>query len=140
MPSYKVYNLRGNDGPPGLERAIAAVCYLTSGLAGILYIIFSRSGGRSDFFRFHFLQSIIIFMMDFLIQWIFNFMGMSVGMFTNAFLQPDMAFAPANLIGMLAGAVLGALYLLPLYGLIMAALGKYAEIPFLSDMVWRQIR
>lgn len=133
---------RQQDGPTGLERVIAVLCYLTAGIAGILYIVISRSSYQSNFFRFHFLQSIILGIIALLLGWASNTFGM-IGMpFFQLLdgLAPGVGGTIANVVVMLVQAIIVAFGLLPFYGLIWAALGKYAEIPFISNVVRQQMR
>lgn len=136
---------RPPDNASALERVVAVLCYLTSGLAGIVYIIISRTSNQSRFFRFHFLQSIILGILAILVGWAKNAFEMITA--------PAMASLGSWLHGTLAAtgdgimtaiswlimAILGALFLLPFYGAIMAALGKTAEIPYISDVVRQQL-
>lgn len=122
-----------------LERVVAVLCYLTAGLAGIVYIILSRSSSQSNFFRFHFLQSIIIGILAILLTWTSN--TLSVMLFTILDnVMPGTGGQIANGVGFALGIVMKAFALLPVYGLIFAALGKFAEIPFISNVVRQQMR
>ena len=127
------------------ERAIAVVCYLTAGLAGIIYIIISRSSGQSRFFRFHFLQSIVLGILSLMLAWCRDaLMLIAAGPFTAFFnylntIMPNTGGMIANGILMVIGWVFTAFALLPFYALIFAALGKYSEIPYISDVVRRQM-
>lgn len=133
---------RSQDNATALERVVAVLCYLTSGLAGIVYIILSRSSSQSNFFRFHFLQSIIIGIMAILLQWTAGALGMVTlplfNMLDSA--MPGTGGQIANGVGFLLAAILRAFMLLPVYGLLFAAFGKFAEIPFISNVVRQQMR
>lgn len=138
---------RQQDNPTGLERVISVLCYLTAGIAGILYIIISRSSYQSNFFRFHFMQSIILGLIALLLSWANGFFtGTMIPLLTITFFQlldglmPGTGGMIANGIVMLVQAIIVAFGLLPVYGLIFAALGKYAEIPFISNVVRQQMR
>ena len=133
---------RSQDKATALERIVAVLCYLTGGLAGIVYIILSRSSAQSSFFRFHFLQAILLGILTILFQWTIGALSLIV---TPLFTLLDNAMPAtgghiANGIGMGLTIVLQAFSLLPFYGLICAALGKFAEIPFLSNVVRQQMR
>lgn len=128
-------------GPSPVERIVGILCYLTSGIAGIIYIIINRSHQQSDFFRFHFLQSIVLGIMSMLLGWALQASAMILGPLIGMLLQ---ALSGA---GIVIGSVAEVLnfgmwifYLLPLYGAVMAGLGKYAPIPLLSDVVRNQMR
>lgn len=133
---------RQQDNPTALERVISVACYLTAGIAGILYIIISRSSYQTNFFRFHFMQSIILGIIALLIGWASNFFAMTITPFFRLLdgLLPGSGGMIANGIVMLVQAVIMAFGLLPFYGVLFAALGKYAEIPFISNVVRQQMR
>ncbi|MBX9686314.1 MAG: hypothetical protein K2X27_06400 [Candidatus Obscuribacterales bacterium] len=133
--------------PSVAERAVSALCYLTGGIIGIIYIIVSRSHYQSDFFRFHFLQSIVIVILTMLIQWARGAMGLVLGPLLPGMIEALSTVLPAaavgtgiTVLGVLINAIFTAFNLLAIYGLIWAALGKYAEIPFLSNVVRQQMR
>lgn len=133
-------------GPSAMERVVGLLCYMTGGIAGIIYIVLSRSSYQSDFFRFHFLQSIVLAIMAMLIGWAggaFNgIMGPALSWFTNLLVSAGFGGAEtiAGALGGILLLILQAFNLLPVYGAVMAALGKYAQIPFLSDVVRQQMR
>lgn len=126
--------------PELIERLLAGLCYLTMGLIGLLYIIFQGKHSNSNFFRFHFLQSIILGIVAILLQW-------TVGIFANLFggivgLIPG-AGGGTEIVGMIVGVismVLKGASLILVYGMVFAFLGKYAEIPYFSRLVRQQLR
>lgn len=128
--------------PTKWERIIAGFCYLTFGLVGLLYIILSGRSGQSSFFRFHFLQSIILGIIGLLLSWcsgIFvTIISAVLGMIDG--LAPGIGTQLAYWLSQTIVIIVRAAYLLLVYGLIWAFLGKYAEIPFISDLVRRQMR
>lgn len=132
--SYKKFE------PSLLERIVGILCYATGGIAGIIYIIITRSHSQSDFFRFHFLQSIVLAIMSMLLNWALQAASMIVGPLIAMLLN---ALSGAGIVVGTVAQVLSFLWgiflLLPLYGAIMAGLGKYAQIPFLSDVVRNQM-
>jgi uncharacterized membrane protein len=130
------------DSPTALERVVAVLCYLTMGLAGIVYIILSRSSSQSNFFRFHFLQSIILGILAILLNWAAGAAGFMVLPLFNLLdgVMPGTGGQIANGVGFLLANIMVAFSLLPIYGLIFAALGKFAEIPFISNVVRQQMR
>lgn len=127
--------------PSALERVIAGICYLTFGLAGLLYIILSGQRGQSQFFRFHFLQSIVVGIIGLLITWSSDFFIQIFGWLLNLMAPALGGNAPAVVfwVGQSVGVILKAFSLLFIYGMIWAFLGKYAEIPFISNIVRRQM-
>ncbi|HEY9869545.1 MAG TPA: hypothetical protein V6D08_10305 [Candidatus Obscuribacterales bacterium] len=128
--------------PTALERVIAGVCYLTAGLAGLLYIIISGRSGQSSFFRFHFLQSIILYIIGLLLSWasgiLLTLVGGMLGMIDN--MSPGLGVQIGSFLGVSIDIGLKVGFLLLLYGMIFAFLGKYAEIPFISNLVRQQMR
>jgi uncharacterized membrane protein len=127
--------------PSKAERAVAGFCYLTFGLVGLLYIIISGRSQQSPFFRFHFLQSIILAILSILLGWtvqIFSsVLGQTLSLVGNV--VPAFAFQGQFIAGLTLKVVTNAFLLLPIYAMILAFLGKYAEIPFISNMVRRQM-
>lgn len=127
--------------PSATERVIGGLCYLTFGLLGLLYIIISGRSSQSPFFRFHFLQSIVLGIIGLLLSWTTQvFMTLMSGLLTML----------SGVIGPVAGSiafgltftfdiVTKACFFLLVYGMLFAFLGKYAEIPFISSLVRRQM-
>ena len=130
------------DKPSVTERVVAGLCYLTFGLVGLLYIVISGRRGRSDFFQFNFLQSILLSIFGLLLGWasgifsqlILGIFGLADGITSGISSQLAMWISAAVVI------IVRAAYLLVLYATIWAFLGKYAEIPFVSNIVRQQMR
>ena len=136
-----------NDSPTGVERVISALCYLSGGIVGIIYIIVSRSANQSSFFRFHFLQSIVLAILSLLLNWAFGALSMVMGPVLPWFggilskvMSAGMVESVLSGLLLLINSLCIAWSLLSVYGLIWAALGKYAEIPFISNVVRQQMR
>lgn len=125
--------------PETVERVIAGLCYLSGGLIGLLYIILTGSRGQSNFFRFHFLQAILLAILGFLFNWCFSIMSNILGGMAGLFGGGQTAAMAFMYIGMGVGIIMKAAFLLLLYGLICAFLGKYAEIPVVSNIVRRNM-
>jgi uncharacterized membrane protein len=133
-----------NQNPEWIERIIAAFCYLSCGLVGLIYILCSGKHARAPFFYFHFLQSIILGIFTWLLNWTENIIREMLSGILGLILG---SFAPAA--GFLTAVNFGfdwflllvgkAAYLLVIYGFIFALLGRYAEIPFLSKLVHNQM-
>lgn len=120
---------RLNNSPGGVERLVSALCYMTGGIAGIIYIIISRSSYQSDFFRFHFLQSIVLVILSLLLNFSSGALRLMLG-----------ALLPVGGIELFIDGLITVMSLLAIYGIICAAIGKYAEIPFISNLVRQQMR
>lgn len=132
--------------PTTLEKVIGGLCYLTFGLAGLLYIILGGRRDQSEFFRFHFLQSILLGIIGLILGWtssifvtLVSSIMMAMANFIPAISQELVAQVSAGLsLGL--GYIMNAGVLLLLYGMIFSFLGKYAEIPLISNIVRQQLR
>ena len=129
-------------GPDGVERAISGFCYLSFGLVGLLYIILNGKGARDDFFRFHFLQAIVIGILATLFSWTANsfsliFQGI-MGLFGSGGIEASNAVF--GVLSLTLGILSKIGFVVLLYGMVWAFMGKYAEIPFLSRLVRQQMR
>jgi len=128
--------------PTALERVVGGLCYMTFGLAGLLYMIVSGRRGQTQFFRFHFLQSIILGIIGLLLSWassiFFTLLQGLTGVLTPVL--GNVAPAAQFWITQAVIVVFNATYLLLIYGMIWAFLGKFAEIPFISNIVRQQMR
>jgi uncharacterized membrane protein len=126
--------------PVVLERAVAGICYLTIGLVGLLYIILSRSSSQSTFFRFHFLQSIILGIIWFLLSQSANILVNILSGMLGLLHNEQVALSVLVPVSMVLQAITVLVMLALLYGAIWAFLGKQAEIPFISKLVRQQMR
>lgn len=127
---------KGGINPVTVEKIVSAACYLSGGLIGIVYIILSRSKGQSMFFRFHFIQAMMLAVIAFLIKFTaeitMQISGGVLGLLNNPALQAQIL----SVVSIVVQFVLGGIFpVLCLYGLIWALLGKYAEIPVISPLV-----
>ncbi len=134
-----------NAQPELIERAMAALCYLSCGLIGLIYILFSGKHARAPFFYFHFLQSIILGIFSCLLAWtetaIRQIVSGMLGLIFGLFAPAPALLGTLNLgIDWVLSAINWVAYLLMIYGFIFAILGKYAEIPGLSKIVYRQMQ
>jgi len=115
---------------------------MTVGLIGLLYIVLNGKSASSSFFRFHFLQAILLGVLGCLLNWtagaFMSILGGMLGMFGDAtggpsyWIMTSISFLIHNI--SIAGILLLG------YGAVLAFLGKYAEIPFVSNLVRQQIR
>ncbi|RTL46102.1 MAG: hypothetical protein EKK48_01830 [Candidatus Melainabacteria bacterium] len=133
MPSFSQKN------PVAVERTVAGLCYLSGGLIGLLYIIISRSRSQSMFFRFHFLQSMILVALGILINLTVGIMQNIVGGMLGL-LNLGSPGVVLSYITLGIQLIVNAGFLLMIYGMIMAFLGKYAEIPVISPLVRQNMR
>lgn len=130
------------DGPSKLERLIGGLSYLTFGLAGLLYVIVAGRRGQSTFFRFHFLQSIVIGIVWAIMTWASGILVMLLSGILGLLdgFSPGLGTSAALWTGWTVSIVVKAAYLLIVYAMIWAFLGKYAEVPFISGIVRQQMR
>lgn len=129
--------------PDFLEKLISAACYLPMGFfIGVGYILFNGKGANNRFFRFNFFQSVILQISITVI----NMLSQSVVGIFMALMKPILAVMGVDAL-MITEAVMmtvnyfvQAITLLLVYGLIWAILGKYAEIPFISNVARQNLR
>jgi uncharacterized membrane protein len=125
--------------PSTMEKVCGGLSYFTFGLAGLIYLLLSKNSGQSQLFRFHMYQAVFLSILATLITWAIVPL---VGIITNvvsAFAQP-VAVGIATAAGMIQLICGGLFQLVLLYGAVMAFLGKFAEIPFISPMVRQNMR
>ncbi len=126
--------------PTTMERVIGGISYLTAGIAGLLYMLLTRtSHDQSMQFRFHTFQSIFLSVILVLFDW-----GVS---FLTHLLLPLLSLGGTAVGGSVTwiffsglSILTKAFYLLFLYGAIMAFLGKFAEVPYISNIVRHNMR
>lgn len=125
---------RSQFGPSNLERIIGGLCYLTFGLAGLIYILLKKGGQQSQLFRFHMYQAVFLSILSVMASWA---LGPLVSILLNILGAVAPAAVPgiATVIGFVFDVVGKAFYLLLLYGAVMAFLGKFAEVPYISGVV-----
>jgi uncharacterized membrane protein len=126
--------------PVIVERAVAGICYLTLGLAGLLYIIVTGNKTQSLFFRFHFLQSIMLGIFLFLFQMAYGALSQILGGILNLIPGLHGGSLVMEPIAVLMQCINALVLILCAYGAIFALMGKQAEIPGLSRLVRQQMR
>jgi uncharacterized membrane protein len=120
--------------PSNLERIIAGLCYFTFGIAGLIYMLLKKGGAQSNLFRFHMYQAVFLSILSVMASW-------ALGPLFSIFFQILGAVAPGavattgTVLGFVFDVVGKAFYLLLLYGAVMAFLGKFAEVPYISGVV-----
>jgi uncharacterized membrane protein len=92
------------------------------------------------FFRFHFIQSMLIGIFACLINLTssgtFQILGGILGLFNN----PGLANQILSVLALVVELIMKGGMLLCLYGMIWAFMGKYAEIPVISPLVRQKLR
>jgi uncharacterized membrane protein len=126
--------------PALLERVMAALCYLSMGFVGLLYLILAGRNQPSSWFRFHFLQSILLGILSFLIGWtgsmLATLVGGIVGTLHAGFVGDQVLIVTINTVKLFSQLM----FLLMAYGLVFALLGKEANIPLISNLVRDNLR
>ncbi|HEY9775484.1 MAG TPA: hypothetical protein V6C81_17080 [Planktothrix sp.] len=123
--------------PGTKDRLICGFSYLSMGMIGLIAYLFQQGKGQSRFFMFHFYQSILTGLFIMLIGWgVKALMEVLVGLFSAV---PG-AMTGLSIFSQGADFLQYALYLVLLYGAIMAFLGKQAEIPLVAKIVHQQLR
>ena len=127
----------GGSNTDGLERILAGLNYLTLGLSGLIYTMIQGRYARTTFFRFHFLQAILLGIFGLLINMsssIFvNIVGGLMGLIPGG--EQTIMWLPTVIAWIIQ---IGSLLLL--YGLVFALMGKEAEVPIVSTIVRQQLR
>ncbi len=130
-----------NEQPEVLEKVISAATYLPCWVGfgiGILFILFEGKGSRNAFFRFHFYQGALIGLLSTVIV---MSMGYLVGLLDALLAMVGLDAGQASqAAGQVIWSFVIAFQLLDLYGLVYALMGKFAEIPFISDVIRQNIR
>jgi len=127
----------GND-TEMVERAMAALCYLTLGISGLIYTIVGGRFARTTFFRTHFLQAILLGIFGTLLNWCASILGNILGGILGLIpgMNPDIAMVIPMVI--IWAVRLGMLLLV--YGIVMSLMGKRAQIPLITRLVNQQMR
>ena len=129
---------RINSDPNTVERVVAGLSYLTFGMAGLIYLLLTKERAQSTQFRFHTFLAMFTWLLLVLFQWAASFMGhLLFPLFSFAGAFGTTMVTAVNGLFTLLGIVF---YLVLLYGAVMAFLGKFAEVPLISNVVHRNMR
>jgi uncharacterized membrane protein len=120
-----------------MMRVMSAASYLTYGIAGLIYVIANGRYSKNMFFRFHFVQAILLSIFNTFISWMGSALGNTVGGILGLF-GPAAAGASgivgSGIILVMQGVQL--IYLLAVIaGVVQSFRGKYLEIPGVSKLV-----
>ena len=123
-------------------RVISAVCYLTGGIAGLIYAILNGRSSKDGYFRFHFIQALLISMLYMFFSWCEGAIGNILGGVLSAFgsAGADAGGSVGYGLSLLMTLVRWIYMLAMLLGVIQSLRGKYLEIPGISAMVRSNIR
>ncbi|MBS1992017.1 MAG: hypothetical protein JSS83_15950 [Cyanobacteria bacterium SZAS LIN-3] len=123
-------------------RMIAALCYMTMGVAGLIYILFNAKNNQSMFLRFHFMQSLLLGIIVTLISWLSSGLGQFLSGLLGLF-----GSAGAGVAGpffMIMSFVLQAVQIVYLgtciWGVVQSARGKYVDMPVVGKIVRSNLR
>jgi len=120
-----------------MMRVMSAASYLTYGIAGLIYVIANGRYSKNMFFRFHFVQAILLSIFNTFISWMGSALGNTVGGILGLF-GPAAAGASgivgSGIVLVMQGVQL--IYLLAVIaGVVQSFRGKYLEIPGVSKLV-----
>lgn len=126
--------------PTVAEKVCGGLSYCTFGIVGMIYMLFfSKGGEQSPLFRFHFFQSILLSIAAMLLRMgiqpllgiIFQILGA---------VAPGVVAPLAGGVGIAELVVQGAFSLVLIYGMVFCFLGKFAEVPIISNVVRQNMR
>lgn len=118
-------------------RVMSAVSYLTGGIAGLIYAMMNGRSSKDDFFRYHFMQALLVTMLFVFFSWcechlVSIFSGI-LGIFGSAGAEASGMLGTALSL-ILLGVKL--LYLLiVIAGVVQSFRGKYLDIPVVSKLI-----
>jgi uncharacterized membrane protein len=126
-----------NSAPETKERIVCGFSYLSLGMIGLAYYLFKGGKGESSWFRFHFYQSILAGLFVILFGWAVSALMQVLG--GLATMVPG-GSTPLMWLSKGLSLICQALYLVLLYGAVMAFLGKLADIPGIAKIARSQMR
>lgn len=125
--------------PTTMEKICAGLSYFTFGLAGLIYMLLQKTQNQSDLFRFHMYQAVFLCILATLFNWAIQpLLGIILPLVGAV--APAVAAAGATAAFAIGTVLSGIFSLVLLYGAVMAFLGKFAEVPFISNLVRRNMR
>ncbi len=130
---------RSQSEPSKLEKVAAGLSYFTFGMTGLLYMLLSKGGTQSQLFRFHMYQAVLLSILAMLFGWALNPL-LSICFQIMGAIAPQVVQVAGQAVGMISLVLTNTFYLLLLYGAVWAFLGKFAEVPFISNVVRQNMR
>jgi uncharacterized membrane protein len=125
--------------PTPMEKACAGLSYFTFGITGLLYMLFSKRTDQSDLFRFHMYQAVFISILGVLVSWaVWPLVGIIKNIMSGV--APAAVGPFVTVVGGIDAIVTLVVTLVCVYGAVWAFLGKFAEIPVISNMIRTRIR
>lgn len=125
-----------------VSKLVSAACYLTYGIAGLIYIIANGRDKDAIFFRMHFMQSILVGAFATLLAWGGGFFASTIGGILGLF-GPGAASVQGGamqIISLLLQGIQLVSLLIAIAGVVQCLRGKYLEIPFISKLVRANLR
>jgi uncharacterized membrane protein len=123
-------------------RIMSALCYMSSGIIGLIYILLNGKNNKSQFFMFHFMQALLIGIFMVLIGWA----GGGISGFVMGFfgLFGSSLASVANIVGMGLALTMQlltvVLIIADVWGIIQCLRGKFADMPVVSKIVRSNLR
>ncbi len=130
---------RSQSEPSKMEKAAAGLSYFTFGMTGLLYMLLSKGGNQSQLFRFHMYQAVLLSILAMLVNWALRPL-LSIGFQIMGAVAPAVVPVAELTIGWINLVLTNTFYLLLLYGAVWAFLGKFAEVPLISNVVRQNMR
>ncbi|MBU6451648.1 MAG: hypothetical protein KGS72_07730 [Cyanobacteria bacterium REEB67] len=131
-----------NNQPDKKSRIIGALCYMSSGIIGLIYLLVDGKGSDNQFFRYHFYQAMLLGIFAVLISWTEQGLGMFIGGLFGLTGSAGAGVGSSVLMGIDLLGKLAAVVILvaDVYGLIQCLRGKYADMPMISRLVRGNLR
>ena len=125
-----------------MMKVMSAASYLTYGIAGLIYVIANGRYSKNMFFRFHFVQAILLSIFNTFIAWtgsaLGNTLGGILGLFGPAAAGASGIFGAGLVFTMQA---VQFVYLIAVIaGVVQSLRGKYLERPGVSKLVRQNTR
>jgi len=131
-----------NDSSDKQIRLVSALCYVSSGIVGLIYILLNGKNNRSQFFQFHFIQALLLGILMVLFSWagsgIANFIMGVLGLFGPA--AAGVAQTVGVCIGLALQLITVVLWIANIFGIVQCVRGKYADMPVVSKIARSNMR
>jgi len=123
-------------------RVISALCYLSLGVVGLIYIILQAKNNESQFFRYHFMQGILIGIFIMLVGWLGSTLGMTFGGILGLFggATAGIQGTLMLILGLIVQLVTVVGYIAIVYGMVQSLRGKFADMPVVTKIVRNNLR
>lgn len=136
MP-YKPYANQHSNSSDTKMKLICAACYLTSGVAGLIYMIVGGKSRDVDFFKFHFYHAILLGLFLLLFGMAGGVLGSTISGILGLFGGMAAGLQATVLTGL--GIVMKVIeivsYIACLVGVVQSLRGKHIKIPVISNLV-----